>query len=236
MPRLGESPTGAVHKKKVENTMLLHEARTLADELVQVMRPYCERIEIGGSIRREKPDNIKDIEIVCIPQWEAGTLPALPQTATLFDEPEPETETLINRLHQWATSPAALLWLRWIQAGKSELIDVTPKADGKYWRAVRHGAGCKVDIFLTAPERWGATFLIRTGSAEFSQAVMTRAKTTGYRFQEGAFCRVTESGCYEAIPVLEESDVFQWLRLAYLPPHERTDASALRVTTIRPNS
>lgn len=41
--------------------------KSTADELVKVLAPYCERIEIAGSIRRLKPE-CKDIEIVAIPR------------------------------------------------------------------------------------------------------------------------------------------------------------------------
>lgn len=37
-----------------------------ADELVEILRSYCIRIEIAGSIRRQVPE-CKDIDIVCIP-------------------------------------------------------------------------------------------------------------------------------------------------------------------------
>lgn len=43
------------------------EAKAIADRLVEELAPFCERIEIAGSIRRLAPD-VKDIEIVCIPK------------------------------------------------------------------------------------------------------------------------------------------------------------------------
>lgn len=47
--------------------MKLTEAKRLAKEIVAVLSLYCDRVEIAGSIRREKPE-VKDIEIVCIPR------------------------------------------------------------------------------------------------------------------------------------------------------------------------
>lgn len=38
-----------------------------AVEMCKELKQYCEVIHIGGSIRRKSPDDIKDIEIVCIP-------------------------------------------------------------------------------------------------------------------------------------------------------------------------
>lgn len=45
----------------------LSEARAEAEKIIELLRPHCDRIEIAGSIRREKPV-IGDIEICCIPK------------------------------------------------------------------------------------------------------------------------------------------------------------------------
>lgn len=42
-------------------------ALNIANELIAVIKPYCLRIEIAGSVRREK-EFCKDIEIVLIPE------------------------------------------------------------------------------------------------------------------------------------------------------------------------
>lgn len=47
--------------------MKLEVAKTVAEEVVALLKPHCRVIEIGGSIRRCKPEP-KDIEIVCIPK------------------------------------------------------------------------------------------------------------------------------------------------------------------------
>lgn len=43
------------------------EAHSIALAVLELLRPHCIRIEIAGSIRREKPE-VKDIEIVAIPK------------------------------------------------------------------------------------------------------------------------------------------------------------------------
>jgi len=43
------------------------EALNIAERVKETLSPYCERIEIAGSIRRRKSD-VKDIEIVAIPK------------------------------------------------------------------------------------------------------------------------------------------------------------------------
>lgn len=50
--------------------MNLDQAREIAEEFIDSIDPYCHRCEIAGSIRRKKPDDIKDIEVVIIPKPE----------------------------------------------------------------------------------------------------------------------------------------------------------------------
>jgi DNA polymerase/3'-5' exonuclease PolX len=47
--------------------MELVRAKEIADKYKSILSPFCERIEIAGSIRRERP-KVNDIEIVCIPR------------------------------------------------------------------------------------------------------------------------------------------------------------------------
>ena len=46
--------------------MKLEEAYQIAEKIKKQLEPYCDRIAIAGSLRREKTD-VKDIEIVAIP-------------------------------------------------------------------------------------------------------------------------------------------------------------------------
>jgi DNA polymerase/3'-5' exonuclease PolX len=43
------------------------DALKIATELIDVIKPYCSRIEIAGSVRRKK-ENVKDIEICLVPE------------------------------------------------------------------------------------------------------------------------------------------------------------------------
>lgn len=46
--------------------MKLRIARLQAEQIIEKLSPYCKRIEIAGSIRREKPE-VGDIEILAVP-------------------------------------------------------------------------------------------------------------------------------------------------------------------------
>lgn len=50
--------------------MNIIDAQRRADEVLAVLRPLCLRCEVAGSVRRKKPTDIKDIEIVLIPHPE----------------------------------------------------------------------------------------------------------------------------------------------------------------------
>ena len=42
----------------------LSRAKAVADDLLRLLAPHCERIAVAGSIRRKKP-RVKDIELLC---------------------------------------------------------------------------------------------------------------------------------------------------------------------------
>lgn len=50
-----------------EKKYKIADALAIAYRVVELLKPHCYRIEIAGSIRRQKPQ-VKDIEIVCIPK------------------------------------------------------------------------------------------------------------------------------------------------------------------------
>lgn len=47
--------------------MKLQQAQQIANQVKQMLAPHCHRIEIAGSIRRQKPE-VNDIEIVATPK------------------------------------------------------------------------------------------------------------------------------------------------------------------------
>lgn len=47
--------------------MRLFHGLVVAEAVMGILRPYCDRIEVAGSIRRKKPE-VGDVEICCIPK------------------------------------------------------------------------------------------------------------------------------------------------------------------------
>lgn len=75
------------------------EALAVAEALRDYLAPACVRIEIAGSIRREKPE-VKDIELVCEPSMVPPGKPKLE-----FGKPIPPTyktqlDELVGRMYQ----------------------------------------------------------------------------------------------------------------------------------------
>lgn len=200
--------------------MKLSKAQKVAESLAGVLSPHCERVSIAGSVRRQKSE-VKDIELVLIPDTE--------WTTDLFGEPDQKRNLLYDAVHKGIKEK--YYCVEWIKPGTDKITPWHIKPDGKYWRGNMYPAGglpvsdasIKVDIFLATPQNWGAIFLIRTGSADFSQAVVTHALRVGYKFDEGFLtCRGHK------VETPDEQTVFDRLGLQYIEPQNRLGIESLR--------
>lgn len=183
--------------------MLLDQAQQLAEKVLASMRPFAERAEIAGSIRRRKAE-VKDIEIVAIPRFG--------QARDLFGlDPE-------NLLFNWAQQIEREDRIHWIKPGTSEIIRWPLKEQGRYWRGLLVKAEIKLDLFLTTKETWGATYLIRTGSSEFNVRIVGEiARQTGHQFTDGKLLDRN----WQPVSTPEEMDVFRALGIPYVEPENR---------------
>lgn len=208
--------------------MNLESAKILAQALVELMRPYCDRIEVAGSIRRES-EEVKDIEIVAVPRWEDRTLEGV-----LFDVPNK-----VNLLHEAMLNPdPSKIKVEWIKPGTSVIEPWPIKADGKYWRGLLAGADgrgplqtIKLDLFLARPENWGVIYTIRTGSADFSRALVTYARDkTPYRVAEGnlVWNTIGSGPSGELVNCREEEHLFACLDLEWVEPRLRRNERDLQ--------
>jgi DNA polymerase/3'-5' exonuclease PolX len=188
--------------------MKLSAVQPIAADLIKQMQHYCHRCEIAGSIRRQKPE-VKDIEIVAIPRWEDITPPG-----SLFADMQQ-----VNRLYHWARNLSGIYWLK---PGTQAIVPWNIKEDGKYWRGLLPH-DIKLDLFIAAPDNWGIIFAIRTGSAEFTQALVTHAARIGYPCKEGYIRRAGQP-----VPTPEERDVFDLLGVEWIEPELRHGFHSLR--------
>ncbi len=135
--------------------MELEKAREIAEELVVMLAPACERITIAGSICRQKPD-VGDIELLCIPRYEG-----------MIDLLDREIGALAVR---------EILGFRCNRRGsrvygpKNKLMVHLP-------------SGIGVDIFSTDEQCWPVALVVRTGGVSTNRRIATAALKRGWRFR-----------------------------------------------------
>lgn len=144
--------------------MELSKAKIIADKYVKLLQPFCERIEIAGSIRRLKPE-VKDIEIVCIPKEDIIVI-------DMFNKQGVRSLNFRALVKQWN-----------IIKGNA--------GTGKYVR-IKLPEGINLDLFICRKENWGLIFAIRTGSAAYSHKVLaTGWVRAGFKSVGGMLCSAT---------------------------------------------
>jgi DNA polymerase/3'-5' exonuclease PolX len=180
-------------EKAMKTKMSLKLAELMANDIVEILRPYCTRIEIAGSIRRKKPE-VGDIEIV-----------AKPKLIPSYDMFGTETEK-ISMLDDFDYSN----------------IGKVSKGGSKYKQIILKDSEVSLDLFIvTFPAQWGVQFMIRTGSAEFSHKMVTAKQQGGYlpsnyKVRDGAVWDKEGIICMD-----DERDYFKLCGLEYVEPENR---------------
>jgi DNA polymerase/3'-5' exonuclease PolX len=173
--------------------MELEKARSIAEELKVLLEPACHRIEIAGSIRRQKPE-VNDIELLCIPKY--GGLSC---RVNLLDK------RIIGLVH------AGILDYRLNKRGR--------RAYGQKNKFLVHiPSGIGVDIFSTTPECWPVALAVRTGGARTNKRIAMAAIQKGWHLRAYGRGFATPQGelvCYS------EREVFELVGLPYLSPEKR---------------
>lgn len=169
----------------------LKQAQNLSDKITAALSPGCQRIQSAGSVRRQK-ETIGDLEIVCIP------------SPTLRTGAGPSLDDIIDDL---------------IDNGRLERGDKNGKKFKNF--LIPAVPGLKLDLFIPTIETWGVIFTIRTGSAEFSQKLVTQQSKGGFlpndlRVKDGRIWRGDV-----ALPTPNEEDVFKLLGW-WIEPERRT--------------
>lgn len=211
------------------NSYPLATARRIAEALLAELAPACERIILAGSIRRERP-NVNDIEIVAIPRFAEEPLSG---QVGLFAPATPairRVSCLWDRIEAISDGHGAVMPMK---PGVPR-IEPDPKwpekrfAGSRYFKLYLPRTGLAVDLFMPSAESWGLILAIRTGSSEFSRALVTRwTQLTGGHAKEGRLHRA--DGTLVSAP--EEEDVFRACGVEWIAPRERIDAGSLRLTS-----
>lgn len=168
----------------------LAQAKAVAERLVKDLEPYCERIQIAGSIRRGKPE-VGDVEILYVPrvEMEAG--------ADLFGTLEPRN-LADEELTEWITE--GFLRKR-LNAKGSEMWGEKNKL------GVDSGSGIPVDFFSTTHENWYNAMVCRTGPSDSNKAIAMKANEMGLTWNVYG-CGFKNLATGEILPMKSEAQVF----------------------------
>lgn len=199
-------------------------ASRLADDVMALLEPSCERIKVAGSIRRERPD-IGDIDLVCVPRLHMQTAPS-PEDGVVRDlfgdvVGKPSAAPAVVTVSELDTCCAALL-----DSGMFQ-YRLNVKGQKSWGHDLKKGTyrGLNIDICSATDDTWAYWMAIRTGPAEFSKRMVTDRRHGGfcphYLHFKGARLRRVDNE--EPIDTPDEETLFRELGLAWLPPIVRTD-------------
>lgn len=188
----------------------------LANELVPLLWPACERLVVAGSIRRRERI-AGDIELVALPVRVRGH--------------DPETTDLLHEL-----------LIEWRKRGLVEdRLDRNGRASFgvKAKRLLYRGA--PLDIYAVREPCWGVQLALRTGPAEYSRSLVTPRRIGGllpdemlvrdgwlWRSEDRRALPIDKAGRARiktsdlvSIPCFEEADFFRALKLPHIAPEQR---------------
>lgn len=135
----------------MKTKITLAKAEEIANKIVHKLAPFCDRIEIAGSIRRNKAA-VGDIEICCQPTPKA--------IKNMFGE--------VVRQDYFLYQVVAEIF-----------ADRTFVKNGLRYKQIDLGE-TNLDLFIvTKPAQWGVIFTLRTGPAEYSKWLVTTKQKGG---------------------------------------------------------
>jgi DNA polymerase/3'-5' exonuclease PolX len=182
-------------------SMKLSRATAYADKLVKWLDPYCERIAVAGSIRRERPNcNDVDLVVLCKIDYKLDLLGAIQSTH--------------KPLHAFLTGYVA------DQDGRAQWLAGQDKPDGRNF--LIQLPKCQLDIFCATIHTWGSLLLCRTGSKEHNIWLCSRAIRFGTHWNP--YQGLASGG--EVIAHSEEA-IYAALKLPWIAPRDR-ELSSLR--------
>lgn len=186
-----------------------HAAAVRAQALQLMLAPFCERIEVVGSLRRRRP-TVGDIELLYIPRFG----PQARGPGDLY----PDEQTRCNL----ADTAIADLERRRILGRRLNTKGQTMFGEHNKLM-VDLSTGIPVDLFATVPECWENYRVCRTGGAETNRRICEAAHALGWKWTPygSGFTREKEKGCLEVRPVTSERDLFSFLGLPWLEPEAR---------------
>jgi len=168
-------------------------AAKIAAKIAEQITPFCDAVEIAGSIRRRRP-TVNDIDLVVLPK------PA--QVEALRARCEKHAIRI-----QSAGEQNLIIYLDYPPGGRQELqIDI--------WIAKPAWS----DLLTTVATNFGSLLLCRTGSKEHNIKMLDRAKSLGLRWNTYQGVYDATGRC---LARATEQDIFKALKMDFVPPEKR---------------
>jgi DNA polymerase/3'-5' exonuclease PolX len=190
-------------------------ASKYAVQIVNWLSPYCHRLEIAGSIRRNRPQ-CADIDIVCIPK---------------ITEEKDMLGTVIGRANHCLQFLQSYVGddVRRLKPSGARFISGGER-EGK--QVILQLPKCQLDLWFADAATFENRLLLRTGSKEHNAWLATRAQDYGLHwFIYYGFVRdtnVTSGMTGEQalddgllLPVNSEADIYRHVGLDFIPPEYR---------------
>lgn len=178
-------------------------AMAVANELRDLLAPFCSRIEIAGSLRRGKAE-VGDIELVYVPKMELRANPI-----SMFGEP------IYQNIADIKISDLEFN----LQIRHRLKSDGTQTWGAQNKLAVHVASGIPVDFFSTDENCWFVALVIRTGSRETNLRLTTGAQARGASLM--AYGCGTREPSGQITRATSEKHVFDLCNVAYLPQEKR---------------
>jgi len=173
----------------------LHKAQQLALKVVGELMTYCQKIEIAGSVRRER-NQVNDIDLVLLPK--PAAIP-----------------TIIARCERK---------MKIVTGGGENPKNVTFFGLG-FQLDLFFAHGEIPDLISATPTNWGAVFLCRTGSQQHNVQLCSLARAKGFEFRpySGLVRKHFVAGLAESEIIASETeeDIYKALGLEWRHPRER---------------
>jgi DNA polymerase/3'-5' exonuclease PolX len=180
----------------------LNLAKDKAQEIKTLLKPFCHRVEIAGSIRRKQPQ-VGDIEILYIPK----RVEAIPKGELVCKTIDKSQERILSLIE------AGVLCLRKKKNG-------TTSFGQRVKLLLDKDTDIPVDLFACEEQQWVNNLVSRTGGKMTNITIASHAKRLGWNWlmSDAGFINKKTSEVF--IPSSEE-DVFKFARIPYMNPEER---------------
>lgn len=197
---------------QLETRIPLADARQIIGELVELLRPACERIEIAGSVRRGKLE-VHDAEVVIVP-----TPDLLPLTDDLIQYRKAQYALYgEKRIKRWGSNYRGLLF----GGIKCELFMTNEDSWGyQYWLRTGPGDANHYIMNWLALKHVHAPVRFRDGYGWHSRS---------WRHDGKAWVADDK----RRLRIASEEDLFAVLGMPFIPPAERTEMMYKKLTNVR---